>query len=206
MENEIMVTPVQPLWVVKVGGSLFDLPDLGPRLTLWLTKTIPSAHRVLLVPGGGPTTDVIRNLDRIHRLGEEPSHWLALRALTLNAHFLIQLLPDSRMLAHPRDEFLLGRVHLLDAYAYCQRELEQPLGPILEERWATGSDVLAVHVAMVGSADRLILLKSTSIDTTKDWLEAGNRFQVDASFPTWLKETSAQLHVFSVNLRADVRD
>lgn len=52
------------LVVVKVGGSLFDLPDLGPRLRAWL-KTLRTAD-VLLVPGGGPTADVVRSLDRAH--------------------------------------------------------------------------------------------------------------------------------------------
>jgi aspartokinase-like uncharacterized kinase len=194
----------QPLWVVKVGGSLFDMPDLATGLASWLTRTIPSEHRVVLVPGGGPTTDVIRDLDRIHQLGEEASHWLALRALTLNAHFLAQLLPGSRMLAHPRDEFAPGRVHLLDAHAYCWREWEQPLGPVLDACWATGSDVLAAHVALIGAAKRLILLKSTGVEQTNDWRDAASRAQVDAQFPVWLKEAGTHLEVISVNLRADV--
>jgi aspartokinase-like uncharacterized kinase len=64
--------------VVKVGGSLFDLPDLGPRLEVWLG----ARRSVVLVPGGGPTTDVVRALDRTHRLGEEAAHWLALRSIS----------------------------------------------------------------------------------------------------------------------------
>ena len=80
----------RPLAVVKVGGSLYDLPDLGPRLRAWL-KQAPAAD-FLIVPGGGPTADVIRDLDRIHRLGEEKAHSLALAALRLNAWFLATLL------------------------------------------------------------------------------------------------------------------
>src|ERR1700730_10035653 len=74
------------LVVVKVGGSLFDLADLGARLRAWLEPVV--AGPVLLVPGGGPTADVVRAFDRLHALGEETAHWLAVRALTLNAHFL----------------------------------------------------------------------------------------------------------------------
>src|SRR5207248_9110984 len=58
--------------VVKVGGSLYDLPDLADRLRRWLSAL--AAPRVLLVPGGGPTADVIRTFDQRHRLGEEASH------------------------------------------------------------------------------------------------------------------------------------
>src|SRR5262249_34902973 len=75
--------------VVKVGGSLYDWPDLAGRLQDWLGQ--PSERRVLLVPGGGVTADVVRDLDQRHALGEERAHWLALHALALNAHFLAAL-------------------------------------------------------------------------------------------------------------------
>src|SRR6185312_432391 len=79
--------------VVKVGGSLFDLPDLGPRLCDWLQRHAP--REVLLVPGGGPAAELVRTLDRTHGLGEESSHWLALRALAINAALLAALVPGS---------------------------------------------------------------------------------------------------------------
>ena len=60
---------------MKVGGSLYDLPDLGPRLRRWLDAHAP--REVIVAPGGGPFADVVRDLDRAHRLGEETSHWLA---------------------------------------------------------------------------------------------------------------------------------
>ena len=40
--------------VVKVGGSLFDLPDLGPRLRAFLASLADEDR--LLVPGGGSLT------------------------------------------------------------------------------------------------------------------------------------------------------
>src|SRR6516162_7930908 len=78
--------------VVKVGGSLLDLLDLGLRLRAWLAQQTRS--RLLLLPGGGPTADVVRELDRRHRLGEAASHWLALRCLSVNAWLLSALLPE----------------------------------------------------------------------------------------------------------------
>src|SRR5262249_5729227 len=76
--------------VVKVGGSLFDHPRLGPGLRAYLDSLAPA--EVLLVPGGGDFADAVRKLDRIHGLGEEASHQLALRTLTITAAFLEQLL------------------------------------------------------------------------------------------------------------------
>ena len=60
--------------VVKVGGSLFDLPGLGPCLRRWLDGLDGD---VILVPGGGPTADVVRTFDRRQVLGQEKAHWLA---------------------------------------------------------------------------------------------------------------------------------
>ena len=55
--------------VVKLGGSLYDATDLGPRLRAWLDAR--PERRVVLVPGGGPMADVVRDLDTRHHLGEE---------------------------------------------------------------------------------------------------------------------------------------
>ncbi|VTR91824.1 Aspartate/glutamate/uridylate kinase OS=Pirellula staleyi (strain ATCC 27377 / DSM 6068 / ICPB 4128) GN=Psta_3593 PE=4 SV=1 [Gemmata massiliana] len=72
--------------VVKVGGSLFDSPALGPALRTFIESLKPAD--VLLVPGGGPVADAVRELDRTHGLGEEASHWLALQALSVTKAFL----------------------------------------------------------------------------------------------------------------------
>src|SRR5688572_4689292 len=85
--------PEQPMIVVKVGGSLYDHPRLGPGLRAYLDALAPDP--VLLVPGGGPFADAVRQLDAAHRLGEEAAHWLALMAMTLAGGFLQQLLGDA---------------------------------------------------------------------------------------------------------------
>ena len=87
------------LTVVKVGGSLYDLADLQSRLRAWLAER--AGERVLLVPGGGATADAVREFDNRHGLGEEKAHWLALRALALNASFLLGLLPEAEIVDHP---------------------------------------------------------------------------------------------------------
>jgi len=76
--------------VVKVGGSLFDHPGLGSGLRDFVASLSPA--QVLLVPGGGPVADAVRELDRVHGLGEEAAHWLALRALGVTAAFLERLI------------------------------------------------------------------------------------------------------------------
>src|SRR5205823_2457906 len=104
----------RPLAVVKVGGSLYDMPDLGPRLRAWLRAE--AGPDVLLVPGGGPAADVVRDLDRIHRLGEEDAHWLALGALQMNAMFLALLLSPADVITRP--EQAGSGVTILDALQF----------------------------------------------------------------------------------------
>ena len=173
----------RPAAVIKVGGSLFELPDLGPRLRNWLAER--SAGEVILVPGGGPAADVVRRYDRLHGLGEEVAHWLALSALTLNARFLAALLPHAAVVPHPEAcaaLWLQEQIPILDAYAFARADDGQP--GCLPHSWMVTSDSLAARVAHVAGAGELILLKSVALPTDLDWIEAGKRGLVDDHFAT----------------------
>lgn len=192
-----MATP-SPL-VVKVGGSLYDLPDLGPRLRSWLAAAGP---RPLLVPGGGPTADVIRSFDTSHRLGEEASHWLALRALALNAHFLAALVPGAAVVERLEDcpaVWQRGGIAVLDAHAFALADEQRP--GRLPHRWDVTSDSLAARVASVAGAPQLVLLKSVSIPDGVAWSEAAQRGLVDPYFAQALAERRSLFGVTAVNLR-----
>src|SRR4051812_21611910 len=76
--------------VVKVGGSLYEWPALGPTLSRWLRENAP--RETLIVPGGGPFTDLVRRLVLSHKLDGETAHWLALRSMTMGTGFLEELL------------------------------------------------------------------------------------------------------------------
>jgi aspartokinase-like uncharacterized kinase len=180
--------------VVKVGGSLYDLPDLGNRLGRWLEGL--GRCRVVLVPGGGPTADVIRTLDGCHGLGEERAHWLALRALTLNAWFLATLLPHGVVTDDPTAG-PPGSLAILDAHAFAQADEGRP--GALPHNWAVTSDALAARVAVVAGARRLILLKSVTVADGLDWRGAERLGIVDAAFADIVGRHA--LEVRAVNLR-----
>lgn len=187
--------------VVKVGGSLYDLPDLGLRLDRWLTERL-SGTRVVLVPGGGPVVEVIRQLDCCHGLGEETSHWLALRALTVNAHFLASLLPSAcvagagEQLQRAWEKNLLP---ILDVHEFAR--VDERCSARLPHCWAVTSDALAARVAVVLQARHLILLKSTAIPPDLDWREAGRQGWVDEMFAAVLGDAPTDLQVNAINLR-----
>ena len=189
------------LIVVKVGGSLYDLPDLGARLHGFLHEQCAGAS-VILVPGGGPTVDAVRRLDRLHALGEETSHWLALHALTLNAHFLAALLPSARIVGAV-DEGNRSELAILDVHAFARADENRP--GHLPHRWAVTSDAFAARAAIVFDADALILLKSTTIPPGVDWREAGRCGWVDEWFAEVLGEAETKLQVRAVNLRQSLQ-
>lgn len=171
--------------VVKVGGSLFDLPDLSGRLKAVLRDM---TDPVLIVAGGGPAADVVREYDRIHRLGEEAAHWLALRACSLNAHLLARLLDLPVVSDVPANE---PRA-IVDLLAFAIAEESRDPFP---HRWDVSSDSMAVCVARRAEASALILLKSTLKSVT------GNEDIVDPFFPAAL-ERAPNLAVAYRNLRA----
>jgi aspartokinase-like uncharacterized kinase len=185
------------LTVAKVGGSLYDWPDLGPRLRQWLAER--RSETVVLVPGGGGMADVIRDLDRRHGLGEERAHWLALRALSLNAHFLADLLPGARVIDDLEALPCQTGVWILDPHAFARAdECRHSAGECLPHHWDATSDSVAARVARVLGARRLILLKSISVGADHDWTEAARRGLVD---PLFARLLPPGLEVEAVNLR-----
>jgi aspartokinase-like uncharacterized kinase len=185
------------LTVVKVGGSLFDLPDLASRLMDWLHDQGP----VLLVPGGGAMADAVRSLDRQHRLGEEAAHWLALRAMSLNAHILASLLPSATVVRSVEESWpriQAGQIPVLNAHAFAAADERRPGS--LPHSWAVTSDSLAARVAVVAGARRLFLLKSADIPPTVSWTEAGRRGWVDAFFAE-IARRAPGMEIRTINLR-----
>lgn len=147
--------------VVKVGGSLYDHPGLGPGLRAYLAGLAPEP--VLLVPGGGPFGDAVRALDAAHGLGEAAAHRVALRSLAAPAAFLQHLVGDAAA--------------VLDADAFAAAD------PALPRSWAVTTDSIAARAAAVTGASRLVLLKSVDIPPGRPWAEAAARGWVDRHFP-----------------------
>ncbi len=191
--------PASPV-VVKVGGSLYDLPGLGPLLRRWLDEL---ASPAVLVPGGGSTADVVRDLDRRHGLNNEAAHWLALYALSLNAHFLAELLRDRSPIvtgevADWPGLWRRGMLPILDAYTFARADESRP--EHLPHCWQATSDSVAARVALTAGARRLVLLKSITIPAGMTWHEAARRGYVDPLFAGILARES--IEVRAINLRA----
>jgi aspartokinase-like uncharacterized kinase len=179
------------MWtVVKVGGSLYDWPELGPRLRAWLTQL--DAPRVLIVPGGGATADAIRAFDRVHQIGEKAAHWLAIETLSVNARFLHALMPEAAVSATPEE--CEARWCILDALPFFRADEASP--DHLPHCWDVTSDSLAVRAAALLGARELVLLKSVDSEGG-NWCEG----VVDAYFAKALERANCPLQMSLVNLR-----
>jgi aspartokinase-like uncharacterized kinase len=150
------------------------------------------------VPGGGPSADVIREYDRLHQLGEERAHWLALRVLQLNAHFLAELLGGVPVVDGPEECGVApGSRAILDAHTFARSDETRP--GRLPHTWKATSDSLAARAARVGGAARLVLLKSVSLPSSvASWSEAAQLGLVD---PLLAQVVGTELQVSVVNLR-----
>ncbi len=177
MESDQSFRPI----IVKVGGSLFNLPDLGARLERWVRGLDRS--NIVLLPGGGPVADVVRDLDRCHSLGDERAHWLALHALSFNARFLAAVLPNAGLIEDLEVGTITscqGKIPVLDPHTFAVHDEKRP--EHLSHSWSVTSDSLAARVAVVSRASQLILLKSVTVPENLDWVEAGRSGFVDAHF------------------------
>lgn len=156
--------------LIKVGGSLLSLSDLAERLRRLFDAT--KASTVLIVPGGGEVTDVVRNWDQLHSLATEASHQLAIDSLGLTARLLASVLPEatltdanllaalptssrSRHVAILDVPSILARSDCQESPADCQESPELPSG------WHVTSDSISAWIAIHWQVDELVLAKST---------------------------------------------
>lgn len=180
--------------VIKVGGSLLDWPELGDRLAALVARLrgedSAGAGKVLLLAGGGAVADFVREMDRIHWLGDARAHWLAIRALDFNAELLASLLPGARMVHRPEELESIWNLGLIPILAP-RRMLEEidARGPNpLPASWEITSDSIAARIALYLGARRLILVKSALVpeETTRE--AAARLGLVDPMFPVIARE------------------
>ncbi|MBI1346332.1 hypothetical protein GC163_08575 [bacterium] len=177
------MTAAPRIVIVKVGGSLYDLHDLGARLTT-VCRQLNAAVPVLF-PGGGPTADLVRGWHEQFELTEDVSHHLAISALRLNSQLLAKLLPRAHVVtdfAMLQELSRTDRIPVLDPGPRLE-DLEQRLtDEAPPHHWDVTSDSLAAWTTIHWPATELLLLKSAPcpVGTVTAAAQAG---VVDPYFP-----------------------
>ncbi|MDF1744118.1 MAG: hypothetical protein P1V19_10495 [Gimesia sp.] len=171
--------------VIKVGGSLFDLPDLSARLSRLLDE-FEHAHP-LLICGGGDAANLVRSWDQTFDLSEETAHWLAIQSLILNDRLLCELLPDARIVSSRAEATEVWKEHkipVLCSYTYLKQTSEAQIAP-LPTSWDVTSDSIAAWVTLTWPAEELVLLKSVELLRENSLTELAQAGLVDLHFPSF---------------------
>ena len=141
--------------VIKLGGSLLAHPaQLDAVLAIVRDAAIDS--RVLLVPGGGPFADAVRQVDRDLGLSDDAAHWMAVLAMDQYAHLIISRLKGSALVEDVAEiGFALAadRVPVLAPSRWIRDA--DPLPHI----WGVTSDSIAAWIAGRVGAERLVVIK-----------------------------------------------
>src|SRR5216683_5915712 len=177
--------------VVKLGGGLLAHVEHFDA-ALAAIDAAARERRLLVVPGGGPFADAVRDVDRRLSLSDDAAHWMAVLAMDQYAHLIAGklaravIVSDAREIADAFGARLVGHVPVLAPYRWL-REIDP-----LPHSWDVTSDSIAAWVAGEVGARRLVLVKPPGTSGSE---------LVDAYFPRALPA-----HVTPVIVPADQVD
>ena len=141
--------------VVKLGGGLLAHPG-GLDAVLAAISDASTVRRILVVPGGGPFAETVRQVDREFALSDEAAHWMAVLAMDQYAHLITSRMAGSAVVTSADEigaALGAGRVPVL-AVSRWLRDVDP-----LPHSWGVTSDSIAAWVAGVVCAWRLVLVK-----------------------------------------------
>jgi len=141
--------------VVKVGGGLLAHPAHFDSV-LALLREAAGARRLLIVPGGGPFADAVREVDRRFTLPDDVAHWMAVQAMDQYAYFLVSRL-DTAVLVRDRAE-IPAALHRRQLPVLAPSRWLREIDP-LPHSWDVTSDSIAAWVAGAAGARHLVLVK-----------------------------------------------
>jgi len=144
------------IWVIKIGGSLYDAPEL-PR---WLDAVASHATgSTVLVAGGGPFADQVRAAQARWKFSDADAHLMAVYSMEQYARVFLAMEPRLVPARSPEEiesALAAGRVPVW----FPARMVERQQG--IEPVWDFTSDSLSAWLAgRIGARD-LALVKSVT--------------------------------------------
>ena len=150
------------MYVVKLGGSLYNTP----QLRAWLNRLAEVSMQVpiVMVPGGGPFADQVRQAQQLHHFSDSHAHQMALLAMAQFGTLIAGLQPACSIISSVTsvDESNLS-IWLPDSHLMQIDEIAHS--------WDMTSDSIALWLAQQIQAQQLILVKRKLLDshTIEDW-------------------------------------
>jgi aspartokinase-like uncharacterized kinase len=193
---------------VKIGGSLALHPAKLRDLCAKLSE-LSNQHKIVVVPGGGEFTDVVRDMDKRLNLSCEASHRMAILGMDQYGFLLNDLLPGSlteNTLEGLLKTLNLGRLSVFLPSRFLLRK------DALENSWDVTSDSIAVYIAGQLDIGKVVLV--TDVDgvyscdpkkysnaklfnrlSAKELLTMDKRTSVDQFLPKLLLQLSIECFV-----------
>ena len=149
--------------VVKVGGGLLAKAGAFELVVEALTAFRPG-RRLVVVPGGGPFADAVRQMFRRIKIGEDAAHWMAVLGMDQYAHALAARIADAALVesaAGITAALQTGQLPVLAPYRWLRA-----VDP-LPHSWDVTSDSLAAWLTGALGARRVVLIKPADQDHEK---------------------------------------
>ena len=174
--------------IVKLGGSLAR----ERQFARWIEALRRCKSGVIVVPGGGPFADCVRDAQGYMRLSDAAAHRMALLAMEQYAIACASFFPDVLLVSDESQLRLIGEgrtgVWLPSRMALGADDLPQ--------NWQVTSDSLAAWLALRLDARALVVVKS--VDVNADPLSADalvEREIVDPLFARFAARTNAEIRL-----------
>jgi aspartokinase-like uncharacterized kinase len=188
------------MWIVKIGGSLAQDVDL----VRWLAMLAElGGGRVTIVPGGGIFADAVRASQRHWQFEDLPAHNMAVLAMAQTAHLFHALEPRLTLAT---DEAAIRRTLRAGRPALWLPFMLLRDAPDLLTTWDVSSDSLALWLARLLNAERLVVVKACPVSPGSTLAQLGARAVVDTRFEPWSREAPFPIQVVDAQALDVVRD
>ncbi len=178
------------MWVVKLGGSLYTSDRLRP----WL-QALALRNDLVVVPGGGPFADQVREAQSRWGFDDATAHHLALLAMEQLGRMLCALEPGLEPAESP-DE-IRASLHAGRTPVWMPTRMVLS-DPRIATGWDVTSDSLAAWLCRRLDADGLALVKARLIEgvsaDARTWCDAGI---VDRAFPEYVDALRVPIRLLS---------
>lgn len=178
------------LWVIKIGGSLYN----SEYLVEWLnTLSNCNKQNIIIVPGGGPFANQVRVVDQQYGLDQVLAHNMAVLGMQQFGYLLASLCPKLCLAASNE------QIHA--CWNQAKAAVWEPFDMVnryckLEKSWDVTSDSLAAWLASFLSVDRMLFVKSAEITLAKPTIaELTKQCCIDSTLPKLLAEMNIPVHI-----------
>ena len=178
------------MWVVKLGGSLANSEELPGWLDVIATA---GSGKAVLVPGGGPWADDVREAQKHEGFDDRVAHRRALRAMERYGRVLAAM--HSGFVAADSSEGIRKVLKKNQVPVWMPYEMVVA-DPMIPENWHVTSDSLAAWLASKLNASALLMVKSFAINEPQpDIGEMVRRGWVDSCFAQFTATMRTQVRV-----------